>query len=161
MCIGNSLYEKPAVVSSSGSGSSSSSKHMLPYCEGVEILIASQEQAAPQQAQGAAAPNAVHQQQATAAAAAERQRQQQQQAKQQQQQRQPPPRQQQQQQQQPQQPPHGRPAWHGVAETIGYNPEDLSKFAARFQAVAARNKQSMQRALESAYTAAVKQLSRD
>lgn len=39
----------------------------------------------------------------------------------------------------------------------GGSSEEVTKFAGRFQAVAARNAASMQRALDAAYTAAVKQ----
>jgi hypothetical protein len=59
-------------------------------------------------------------------------------------------------QQQGQAPPGARPAWRAVVDSLGGSSEDVARFATRFQAVAARNTQSMQRALDTAYAVAVK-----
>ncbi|GBF88904.1 hypothetical protein Rsub_01403 [Raphidocelis subcapitata] len=165
VCLGSSLYSKRGP----------DGKALLPYCEGIEIVFATQEQAAAESAASAAAAPATSAAAAAAAGAAAaarpamqtQQQQQAQQAQQQhalrqrqlqaaQQQRQQRPPQQQQQQQPTPAPPGARPVWRTVVDSLGGSSEDVARFGKRFQAVAARNAQSMQRHIDTAYALTVK-----
>ncbi|KIZ04389.1 hypothetical protein MNEG_3569 [Monoraphidium neglectum] len=148
---------------SDGGAGNGSSFHLLPYCEGVEVLVASQEQTAATRPDSTAASAGAAAAAPTAkgALAAARGQHEQPAAPQQQQpapQPRPPQRQQQpQQRQQPAQPlPLPRPSWQAVMESLDGRAADAQRFRKRFEAVAARNAQAMRRALDAAYDAAVK-----